>query len=162
MTATLPCRAGSAPREILPVGRDDAMIVLGPEHYPLKETFAPGIYMREIFLPAGHFIVGEKHRTRHLNTLLTGRVLAMLDGVLELFEAPCTFESEAGVSKRLFILQDCRWQTYHANPDDEPDSKVIRERVIEETPIAAETLGEFREMRALIETLIARERKQIP
>lgn len=130
------------------------MIVLGPENYPLTETFAPGIYMREIFMPAGHFIVGERHKTRHMNTLLAGKVLVMMDGVLELFAAPCTFVSEPGVSKRLFILEDCIWQTYHANPDDEPDPAVIRARIIEETTIAADVLQDFRAMQTQINGLI--------
>jgi hypothetical protein len=40
---------------------------------PLKHTFAPGMYAREILLPPETFIVGKIHKHAHLNIVTRGR-----------------------------------------------------------------------------------------
>ena len=80
---------------------------------PLVHRFTPGIYLREITMPAGTIVVGHKHLTEHLNIILTGRALVAWDGNVELLEAPHTFVSGPGVRKMLLILEDMVWQTIH-------------------------------------------------
>lgn len=42
---------------------------------PVVHTFAPGVYLREVRLPAGALVVGHSHRHAHLNFMLSGRML---------------------------------------------------------------------------------------
>lgn len=88
---------------------------------PVTHRFSPGIYLREIFMPAQTFVIGHIHRTRHQNIVLTGRAQVMMDGKVVEVNAGDVFESGPGVQKILLIEQDCRWITVHANPSDNQD-----------------------------------------
>ena len=81
---------------------------------PLKHYFAPGVYVREIRMPAGAVIIGKVHKTEHFNIIQQGRV-ALIDHNFKRLDlaAPCTFVSGAGVQKVLYILEDTVWSTIH-------------------------------------------------
>lgn len=110
---------------------------------PLTHRFAPGVYLREIFMPAMSIIIGKIHRTSHFNLILQGRCLLINeDGSRTELQAPMTFVSEAGVQKVLIILEDTVWATIHStNETDltkleaeliEPFQPVPNGRVLEE------------------------------
>lgn len=81
---------------------------------PLTHSFATGVYIREIFMPAGTFVIGHEHKTEHFNIVLTGSADVMIDGTVQQIIAPCIFKSGAGVRKLLVIHEDMRWATVHA------------------------------------------------
>lgn len=91
--------------------------------------------MREIEMPAGTFIIGAEHRTEHFNVVLSGRAFVMMDGIIEEVSAPKTFVSSPGVRKVLYIVETMRWQTIHANPDNEADIERLEERIADFTPV---------------------------
>lgn len=101
---------------------------------PLTHHFPPGVYLREILMPAGSIIIGHEHRTHHANLVTAGKALVMVNGRPFILEAPSCFESEPGVRKVLFILEDMRFITVHANPDDERDLDKLAERLIVKSP----------------------------
>lgn len=85
---------------------------------PLKHHFAPGLYMREIFMPANTVVIGHIHKTEHFNILVQGSCLIVHgDGSRELLQAPMTFVSKAGVQKVLLILEDMIWMTTHVTTE---------------------------------------------
>jgi quercetin dioxygenase-like cupin family protein len=79
--------------------------------------FAPGVYLRSIFMPAGTRVIGHEHTTTHFNIVLSGRC-RVIDGdkVVEI-AAPYVFISEAGTKKILNVIEDTIWATVH--PTDE-------------------------------------------
>lgn len=93
----------------------------------LKHHFAPGIYVREIWMPKGAIILGHRHKTDHLNIIVQGAALVRMEGRCEQFVAPYTVRSGAGVRKALYILEDMIWMTVHANPTDETDIPTLEE-----------------------------------
>lgn len=81
---------------------------------PVTHRFAPGVYLREIFMPADTVVIGKVHKTRHFNILIQGACLIVHnDGRREELRAPCTFVSDCEVQKVLYILEDMIWQTVH-------------------------------------------------
>lgn len=98
---------------------------------PLVHHFSPGIYAREIFMPAGTFIIGHKHKTQHLNIILSGKAAVLMDGEVHYVEAPAVIESKPGVQKVLLIEEDMRWMTIHANPTECRDVVQLEEEAIE-------------------------------
>ena len=84
---------------------------------PVTHHFAPSVYMREIFMPAGTFVIGQEHKTKHFNTVLKGRAKVMMDGVMHDIVAPSVFVSEPGVRKILYILEDMVWVTTHSTEE---------------------------------------------
>lgn len=93
----------------------------------LKHHFAPGIYVREIWMPKGAIILGHRHKTDHLNIIAQGSVLVRMEGRVEHIVAPYTVRSGAGVRKALYILEDTIWMTVHDNPTDETDIPTLEE-----------------------------------
>ena len=100
---------------------------------PVTHRFSPGVYAREITMPAGMTGVGHKHKTRHLNMAMTGRALVTIDGVTTEVVAPFVFESAPGAQKAFQVIEDLCWITIHANPTDISDI-VEMEREIFDMP----------------------------
>lgn len=86
---------------------------------PVVHHFGPGIYIREVTLPAGTLAIGHAQRFEHLNIMLTGAV-AMVgdDGQHKVLHAPMIFVGKPG-RKFGYVLETCIWQNVYPNPDDE-------------------------------------------
>lgn len=92
-----------------------------PGGCPLTHTFSDGVYVREIFMPAGDIVVGHVHKTRHLNIITKGVALVWMNGEVTRITAPYTFESDAGVQKVLYIEEDMLWSTIHVTEETDMD-----------------------------------------
>jgi hypothetical protein len=102
----------------------------------LRHHFAPGIYVREIWMPRSAMILGHRHKTDHLNIITQGKVLVRMDGRLEMITAgplPYTVRSGAGVRKALYIIEDTTWMTVHDNPTDERDIAKLEDMFTEKS-----------------------------
>ena len=96
---------------------------------PVTHRFAPGVYLREIFMPADAIVIGKIHKTKHFNLLVRGACFIVhSDGTREELRAPGVFVSEAGVQKVLYITEDMVWQTIH--PTNETDLCRLEEELI--------------------------------
>jgi hypothetical protein len=100
---------------------------------PLEEHFAPDIYVRQLTMPAGTFVLGATHLTEHLNVVISGSARVVMGDEIVEIKAPCTFKSEAGVQKILHITEDCIWQTVHSNPENITDTEVLSARLVDYT-----------------------------
>lgn len=97
---------------------------------PLKHHFAPGLYAREIFLPAGTIVIGKVHRHAHPNHIKSGHVIvATAEGVVVL-KGEKKFISQPGTKRALIVLEDTVWTTFHSNPTNTQDLEVIEADVI--------------------------------
>lgn len=100
---------------------------------PLKHSFANGIYMREIFIPAGTVLTGKIHRHSHPNVLLEGEVVVVTEsGGKEHLKAPMAMISLAKTKRAVATITDTRWITFH-NVGEERDLKKIEEMLIAPT-----------------------------
>jgi hypothetical protein len=84
---------------------------------PLRHFFSDGVYYREITMPAGVFVIGHEHKTKHLNVVTKGRASVMIDGVLREIRAGEVFESGVGVRKVLLIHEEMVWSTVHVTTE---------------------------------------------
>jgi len=90
---------------------------------PLTHTFAEGIYVREIFIPAGTVIVGKIHKHAHPNFLLRGTVIVITEeGGSECLIAPLSLISPAGTKRVVMALEDTVWVTVHATTLTDPQA----------------------------------------
>lgn len=96
---------------------------------PLKHHFAPGVYIREIFMPAGAIVIGKIHKTEHFNIIQQGRLLIFSEGGSRELEAPTTFVSKPFIQKVLYILEDTVWSTVHLT--QERDLEALERELIE-------------------------------
>lgn len=95
---------------------------------PLTHYHAPGLYVREIFIPAGTAVVGKIHKHAHFNDISKGRVRVSTEFGFDILEAPCRFVSLAGTKRAVFAETDTVWTTYH--PTLETDVEKIESEII--------------------------------
>jgi hypothetical protein len=106
---------------------------------PVTHHFAPGVYLREIFMPAGTIVIGKIHKTEHFNIIERGRCHIRHDnGEVQVLQAPLTFVSKAGVQKVLYIEEDTVWKTIHVT--NKTDLMELEELLIEPPPVVMELL----------------------
>ena len=95
---------------------------------PLKHTFAPGAYAREILLPAGCIVVGKIHKHAHLNIISKGHVTVVTEfGMMEM-RGVHTFTSQPGTKRALIAHEDTIWTTIHLT--NETDLEKIEDEII--------------------------------
>lgn len=108
--------------------------MLGQEQVdcPVTHRFGPGIYIREVFMPKGAYVLGHRHKTTHLNVMLTG-VIGLLndDGTETVLTAPQTFIAQPG-RKMAYIYEDVVWQNIHAA--DETDVEKLEDMFLDKSP----------------------------
>lgn len=78
-----------------------------------KHHFAPGVYVRELFMPEGTVATGKIHRFEAMNILLSGTVRITTDEGVQTLTAPQIFNSKAGTKKAAFALTDVRILNIH-------------------------------------------------
>jgi quercetin dioxygenase-like cupin family protein len=98
---------------------------------PVTHRFTEGLYVREIFMPAGTLIVSKIHKTQHQYFVLKGKVSVWIDeGEEHIIEAPYIGITEPGTRRVLYIHEDCIWATSHPNEKNE-NAEEIEDRIIE-------------------------------
>lgn len=94
----------------------------------VDHVFAPGLYARQIQMPAGALVVGKIHKHAHVNTISKGRCIVATEFGYEELVAPHTFVSKPGTKRAVYVLEDTVWTTYH--PTEETDLVAIEDHVI--------------------------------
>ncbi len=102
--------------------------------FPLKHSFAPGVYAREMEIPAGTLLIGKIHKHRHHNFLMKGSIIVLTEANgVELLQAPLMIVSEEGTQRIGYAVTDTVWTTIHENKDNSEDLDVIEDRTVVKT-----------------------------
>lgn len=97
------------------------LLTLPQVECPVVHHFGPGIYIREVTLPAGTLAIGHAQRFEHLNIMLTGAVsMVGDDGNLKVLRAPLIFVGKPG-RKVGVVLETCTWQNVYATEEKDID-----------------------------------------
>lgn len=101
------------------------------ENLPVKHHFTPGLYCREIFMPAGAVLTSKIHNTEHPFVVSLGRCSVYNDATGEAveIEAPYFGITLPGTRRLLFIHEDTIWTTFHPThltDIEEIESAIIR------------------------------------
>jgi len=89
--------------------------------------FAPGIYLRTLFIPKGFVLVGAHHKHEALNIVLKGTVSVVNDfGERIVAEAPFIFKSKVG-RKAGYAVTDVWYASVHPNTDNVTNIKQLEE-----------------------------------
>ncbi len=104
--------------------------------------FAPGMYARELRIPAGVLLTGKIHKTEHLNILAKGRIEISNMGESKELIAPQIFVSPPGTKRAGYAHEDSVWITIHATEETdleqlERDTVVDSFEELEFTPMEA-------------------------
>lgn len=90
---------------------------------PVYHKFSPGLYIRELFMPAGTLAIGHEQIFPHFNVMLSGKVLILNeDGTTTELIAPLSFSGKPG-RKIGYVLEDMVWQNIY--PTQETDVETL-------------------------------------
>lgn len=95
--------------------------------------FSPGVYAREITIPAGVTLTGEIHKYAQLNILSKGTMQVLTENGIEIVQAPFTVVSPPGTKRVAHCLTECVWTTILAT--DETDVEKIENHFIAKTEV---------------------------
>ena len=99
---------------------------------PVRHHFAPNVYMREVFMPAGAIVLGHKHKTEHQNILVKGKLIILLDdGTTQVLQAPFTYVSQPN-RKLAYILEDAIWLNIFGT--NERDIEKLEDTYLDKSP----------------------------
>jgi quercetin dioxygenase-like cupin family protein len=109
--------------------------MLGMPQVEIKTThyFAPGVYMRQIFIPKGVTVTGKIHKTEHLNILSQGELSVWTEDGVKRLKASTVIKSKPGIKRVGFAHEDSVWITVHHNPEGETDTDKLEEMLIAKT-----------------------------
>jgi hypothetical protein len=98
--------------------------------FPLVHRFTPGLYIREIFMPAGSLLTSKIHNTEHPFVISRGvvSVWSKETGAVTL-RAPYTGITTPGTRRVLFVHEDTVWTTFHVG--EETTVEEFEKRIIE-------------------------------
>lgn len=97
----------------------------------VRHWFAPGIYARELFIPAGTLLTGKIHKHEHLCIMSAGDMEVLTDTGIVRVQAPFTIVSPAGTKRIALAHADTVWTTIH--PTHETDLDKLEALLIAET-----------------------------
>lgn len=85
---------------------------------PLTHRFTPGMYAREILMPAGSIVISLVHRTEHPHVMLSGCMLLWTEegGLVELSGGHVGI-TKPGTRRVAYMVSDCRFVTFHATSE---------------------------------------------
>lgn len=109
----------------------------------VEHTFAPGVYIRTVFMPKGSLVAGKIHKTEHVNIISQGKVKVVTEEGAQEYEGYVSFVSSAGIKKLVYMLEDTIWTTVHVT--EETNLEKLEEELIassyEELQLETDTKG---------------------
>lgn len=91
-----------------------AMIPMPQLDIPLQHTFAPGLYVREMHMPAGSLVLGKIHNHDHIVIIASGDCTVYSKDGLQRLKGPCTVTYSAGTQRAIYAHADTHWLNVHA------------------------------------------------
>ena len=106
--------------------------------FPVKHSFAEGVYIREIFMAKNMVIVGHLHRDSYYNIMVSGDISCLTEnGIKRMTGANQSIAPP--LTKRFgYTHEDTVWQTVHPNPDNITDIDALEKMIIIEEPLPIE------------------------
>ena len=87
---------------------------------PVTERFIPGLYAREIRIPAGTTLVGAVHRAESIVVLSAGRLRLVTEGGAVEISAPHTMTCKPGAKNAAFAIEDAVWTNFFPTTETDP------------------------------------------
>lgn len=89
----------------------------------LQEHFIPGVYIREVFIPAGVVVTGRVHKTEHFCIVIGECEIASIEGK-HIYYGFNRFKSMPGVKRAVYAFTDTHFMTIHRTDETDKDKLV--------------------------------------
>ena len=108
----------------------DGNHIVHSDNFPLKHTFADGIYVRQMDMKADSLVVGAIHNHLHVWFLLTGHLAVSTEDAIEEFIAPCYVVADPGSKRVIYAMEDSIFVNIHKNPKNIKDIKKLEAEIV--------------------------------
>jgi len=98
--------------------------------FPLKHTFADGIYVRQMSMNPGSVVVGAIHKHLHVWFLLTGRISVVTEEVTEDYISPCYVVATPGTKRVIYAHEESIFVNIHKNPTNSQDIEWLEKEIV--------------------------------
>jgi hypothetical protein len=88
---------------------------------PIRHYFSPGVYAREITIPADTLLTGRVHKFSQLNILSGGEISVLTHEGMKRVKAPFTIVSPPGTKRVAYAHTECTWTTILATEETDPE-----------------------------------------
>lgn len=100
------------------------------ELFPLKHTFADGIYVRQMNMNKGSVVVGAIHKHLHVWFLLTGHISVVTEDDTEDYIAPCYVVATPGTKRVIRANEESIFVNVHKNPTNSQDISFLEKDIV--------------------------------
>jgi len=100
------------------------------KEFPLKHTFADGIYIRQMEMKKDSVVVGAIHNHLHVWFLLTGYITVTTEDSTEDYISPCYVVSTPGVKRVIYANEDSVFVNIHKNPSNTEDLDELEAEIV--------------------------------
>ena len=104
--------------------------VVRSEAFPLKHSFADGIYIRQMEMRKDSIVVGAIHNHLHVWFLLTGYITVVTEGATEDYIAPCYVVCTPGVKRVIYANDESIFVNIHKNPTNTQDLDELEAEIV--------------------------------
>ena len=111
----------------------DGKTILHSDNFPLKHTFADGIYIRQMDMKTGSAVIGAIHNHLHAWFLLTGRLVVATEDLIEEYVAPCYVLATPGSKRVIYAVEDSIFINIHKNPNNIKDINKLELEIVSKT-----------------------------
>ncbi len=88
------------------------------KQFPLKHSFADGIYVRQMSMDKDSSVIGAIHNHLHVWFLLTGNISVATEEAVEDYIAPCYVIATPGTKRIIHANEDSIFVNIHKNPSN--------------------------------------------
>ena len=104
--------------------------IVRSEQFPLKHSFADGIYIRQMGMDKNSVVIGAIHNHLHAWFLLTGKITVITENSEEDFIAPCYVVSTPGVKRVIYAVEESIFVNVHKNPTNTQDLDELEAEIV--------------------------------
>ena len=98
--------------------------------FPLKHTFADGIYVRQMSMGIDTVVVGAIHKHLHVWFLLSGHISVATEENVEDYIAPCYVVAKPGTKRVIYANEDSIFVNIHKNPTNSQDIEWLEKEIV--------------------------------
>ena len=108
----------------------DGNSIVHCDMFPLKHTFADGIYVRQMDIKAGSAVIGAIHNHLHVWFLLTGHLAVATEDSVEEFISPCYVLAKPGSKRVIYAIEDSIFINVHKNPKNIKNIEKLEKEIV--------------------------------
>jgi|TARA_R100001463_G_scaffold117939_5_gene173597 quercetin dioxygenase-like cupin family protein len=109
---------------------DNGGEIMNCKEFPIKHSFADGIYVRQMDMQKDSVVIGAIHNHLHVWFLLTGKLTVTTETEQQDYIAPCYVVSQPGAKRLIYAHEDSIFINIHKNPTNTQNINELEKEIV--------------------------------